>query len=98
MKLKDYIIVVLVLILALVLSHERNSSAAGSFANVIPMDGTQGGFRFFDTASGKIYSYDASLQKVLRVVQLEELGAPGKEIVKPDSEADLKYTNPREEK
>jgi len=97
MKLKDYIIVVLILMLAFVLNHQSNISAAGtSFANVTVFDGPGGAVRFFDSSTGTLYTYDQDLQKIVRVGQIDELGKPGKEIVKPET-IDLQYMKPRQE-
>ena len=98
MKLQDYVIVVLILMLAFSMIHQSNISAENhSFASVIPFDGPQGAVRFFDTTTGIMYTYDQALQKVIRIVQIEDLGDPAKEIVTPSDEVDLKYSTPRHE-
>jgi len=91
MKLKDYVIVVLLAILTIVLSHQTNIAAEGSFGHVIPIDGPGGSIRFFDSSTGILYSYDKDLQAVSRIVQIEELGEPGKEMFKAKPAADLRY-------
>src|SRR5262245_12457276 len=96
MKLKDYVIVGLMCAITIILSHQANISAKGSFDDVIPIDGPAGAIRLFDRSTGTIYSYDSTMQEVSRVVVLSELGKPAEVLVKP-AEADYKYKDTRQE-
>ena len=85
-------------VLAMLLVYFKNSLAQdNSFAQIIPLDGGQGAIRFFDTATGKLYTYDRTLQEVIRIVQIEELGKPAKVIYEPARKGESTYINPRKE-
>ncbi|HLF17846.1 MAG TPA: hypothetical protein VI749_03015 [Candidatus Omnitrophota bacterium] len=99
MALKKYSIIFLgsmVVLLMFVVQFKNSSAQNSSFAQVIPMDGGQGAIRFFDTATGKLYTYDRTLQDLISVVQIEELGKPAKVIFTATPDAELKYTDPQE--
>jgi len=65
------------------------------FSHVIAIDAGQGTIRFFDTITGRLYTYDRTLQQVIRIVELQELGEPAK-IIQAAQSGDNRYSNPRE--
>lgn len=100
MKSKLLVIIFTALALSAVLvffQHTHSQAQNSSFASFIPVNGGQGSIRFFDTASGKLYTYDRSLQKVIRIVQIEEMGEPATQIYSHELDGESRYTNPREQ-
>jgi len=91
-----YILIIgLITVSAILLNYQLSASSTQekSFAHIIPVDGGQYSIQFFDTKTGKMYTYDRTLQQIIRIVQLEELGKPATIILEPALDSESKFIN-----
>ena len=86
-------------LIVMVAFYVNNGTAQNrNFAHIEVIDGHFGTVRFFDKLTGRIYTYDNTMQKVLRIVQLNELGMPAEIIEDEKSDGESRYSNPRDAK
>jgi len=88
------IIAAILTIAVMLIIYGKSSSAQEQiikFEHVIALSSGQGSIRFFDKRDGRVYTYDRTLQRVMRIVQIEQLGQPAKIIQESLSDRNLKY-------